>query len=297
MIAARATRRRLLQCTAFGALAAAARHVVGQEAGPSKRRVKLSICKPRYLKVPLDEMCRIVKDLGFVSMELVEVEDLPTLKKHGLQAAAVRFPAVKGPNGEEVGRMVHAFNRPEFHDLLAKAYEPVIRAVGEFGGPHVMCFSGARQGMDDEVGWKHCTAGLQRLTPVAEKHGVTLLMELLNSKITHPDYFADHTAWGVELVKRVDSPHFRLLYDIFHMQIMEGNVIDTIRANHEYIAHYHAAGVPGRHEIDDTQELNYSAIVRAIMDTGYQGYIGMEFSPTRKDPIESLRQAIKICDV
>lgn len=286
-------RRRFLQAAA----AVIASAGLAEDPPAKKRRVRFSICKPRYLKTSLDEMCRIVKELGFESMELVEVEDLPTLKKHGLQAAAVRFPAARGPNGEEVGRMVHSFNQPEFHDLLVQAYEPVIRAVGEFGGPHVMCFAGARQGMDDETGLKNCTAGLQRLMPIAEKHGVTMLMELLNSKITHPDYFADHTAWGVELVKRVGSPHFRLLYDIFHMQVMEGDVIDTIRTNHEFISHFHCAGVPGRHEIDGTQELNYAAVVRAIMDTGYKGFIGFEFSPTHKDPLESLREAMRICDV
>lgn len=291
------TRRQLLRHAAFGAVAALAGHEPANAKEARRGRVRLSLCKPKYLRVPLDEMCRITTELGFESMELVEVEDLPTLKKHGLASAAVRFPAARGPNGEEVGRFVHSFSQPEFHDLLVRAYEPVIRAVGEFGGPHVMCFAGARQGRDDETGLKHCTAGLQRIMPLAAKYGVTLLMELLNSKINHPDYFADHTAWGVELARRVGSPNFRLLYDIYHMQIMEGDVIATIRANREFIAHFHAAGVPGRHEIDDSQELNYPAIIRAIADTGYKGFIGMEFSPTHKDPLESLRQAVRICDV
>lgn len=299
------TRRQFLSglAASSGCLAGAGLNAGALAASSSKRDpapapkapLRLSNRKPRYLKMPLDDMCQVVKDLGFVSMELVEVEDLPTLKKHGLQAAAVRFPAARGPNGEEVGRMVHAFNRPEFHDLLVKSYEPVLQAVGEFGAPHVMCFSGARLGMDDETALKHCTEGLQKVMPLAEKHGVKLIMELLNSKITHPDYLADHTAWGVELVKRVGSPHFRLLYDIFHMQIMEGDIIATIRAHHESFAHYHCAGVPGRHEIGPSQELNYTAIVRAILETGHRGFIGMEFSPTRKDPLESLREAVTIC--
>jgi hydroxypyruvate isomerase len=151
--------------------------------------------------------------------------------------------------------------------------------------------------MDDEQGLEHCAFGLQRLLPLAEKLGLTLVMELLNSKVDHPDYMCDHTAWGVELCQRIGSPNFKLLYDIYHMQVMEGDVIATIRAHHDCISHYHTGGVPGRHEIDATQELNYPAIMRAILETGYTGFVGQEFIPTQADKIESLRKAVAICTV
>jgi hydroxypyruvate isomerase len=158
-------------------------------------------------------------------------------------------------------------------------------------------FSGNRDGMSDEEGLEHCVTGVKRITPIAEKHGVTVCMELLNSRVNHPDYMCDRTPWGVELVKRVGSERFKLLYDIYHMQIMEGDIIATIRDNQAYIGHYHTGGVPGRHEIDETQELYYPAIMRAIVETGYQGFVGQEFIPARPDKLASLRQGVAICDV
>jgi hydroxypyruvate isomerase len=151
--------------------------------------------------------------------------------------------------------------------------------------------------MDEETGLKNCADGLKRVLPIAEKHGITLVMELLNSKVNHKDYMCDKSAWGIELCKRIGSPNFRLLYDIYHMQIMEGDVIATIKASNEYFAHYHTGGVPGRHEIDDTQELHYPAIMRAIVETGYKGHVAQEFIPARPDALGSLRQAVGICDV
>jgi hydroxypyruvate isomerase len=177
-----------------------------------------------------------------------------------------------------------------------KAYEPYIAAVADAGFKHLICFSGNRDGMDDETGMKNCAAGLKRLLPLAEKRGVVLVMELLNSRVNHKDYMCDHTAWGVELVKRVGSERFKLLYDIYHMQIMEGDIIRTIQTQHQHFAHYHTAGNPGRHEIDASQELNYPAIMRAIAETGYTGYVGQEFIPTG-DPIAGLKAAFELCKV
>ena len=160
-----------------------------------------------------------------------------------------------------------------------------------------ICFSGNRGGMSDEQGLENCVVGLKRLMPLAEKHKITICMELLNSKVNHKDYMCDHTKWGVELVKRVGSERFKLLYDIYHMQIMEGDVIRTIRDNMQWIGHFHTGGVPGRHEIDATQELNYRAIARAIADVGFRGYLAHEFVPTRADPFASLAEAVGICSV
>ena len=171
---------------------------------------------------------------------------------------------------------------------------PLLAAAGY---TNLICFSGSRRGKDDETGWKNCVEGLKPLIALAEKHKVILVMELLNSKINHKYYQCDRTAWGVELAKRIGSDNFKLLYDIYHMQIDEGDVIHTITENHQYIAHYHTGGVPGRNEIDDTQELYYPAIMRAIKDTGYKGYVAQEFVPKQADKLASLKKAIQICDV
>jgi hydroxypyruvate isomerase len=165
------------------------------------------------------------------------------------------------------------------------------------GYKNVICFSGNRRGMDDETGMKNCAEGLKRILPLAEKNGITIQMELLNSKVNHKDYMCDRTAWGVALAKMLNSPNFKLLYDIYHMQIDEGDVIRTIQDNHQYIGHYHTAGNPGRHEIDESQELNYPAIMKAIVATGYKGYVAQEFMPVKADKIASLKEAINICDV
>ena len=161
----------------------------------------------------------------------------------------------------------------------------------------MICFSGNRNGMDDETGLRNCVEGIKPIIEIAEEYDVILTMELLNSKVNHPDYFCDKTAWGVELCDRIDSDHFKLLYDIYHMQVMEGDIIQTIRDYHEYFSHYHTGGVPGRNEIDDTQELYYPAIMEAIVETGYKGFVGQEFVPTWSDPLAALKQSIEICDV
>jgi len=209
----------------------------------------------------------------------------------------VSFPTAKGPDNKKIGSIPHGFNRLENHDLLVEAYEPLLKTSAEAGFKQVICFSGNRDGMDDEQGLENCVVGLKRLMPLCEKLGVTLVMELLNSKVNHPDYMCDHSAWGVALCEKLGSPHFKLLYDIYHMQIMEGDVMATIRKQHPYFAHYHTGGVPGRAEIDETQELNYPAIIKAIQETGYTGYLGQEFIPKRPDKLASLKQAVGICSV
>lgn len=248
--------------------------------------VKHSVCKWCYPDLTVAELAAAASRIGLASIELLGPEDWPALSRHDLVCAMAT-----GPGGIEEG-----WNRAENHGWLVEGFRERIPQVASAGYPNVIAFSGNRNGMSDEEGLDHCARGLQQIMPNAEKHGVTVCMELLNSKVDHPDYMCDHTAWGVELVKRVGSERFKLLYDIYHMQIMEGDVIRTIRENHPYIAHYHTGGNPGRHEIDETQELNYRAIVQAIVDTGFQGFIAQEFIPTR-DPLTSLEEAVAICDV
>jgi hydroxypyruvate isomerase len=199
-------------------------------------------------------------------------------------------------NGAEIN-LVDGFAEIKFHEQLIKNYTNMIPMVAKAGYKNLICFSGNRKGMDDETGLKNCTEGLNKLMALAEKNGVTLVMELLNSKINHHDYFADKTPWGVELCKRVGSNNFKLLYDIYHMQIDEGDVIRTIQTSHPYIAHYHTGGVPGRNEINESQELFYPAIMSAIHQTGFKGYVAQEFIPKNENKKASLTEAIKICDI
>ncbi len=255
-----------------------------------------SACKWCYPKITLEDLARQAKGLGLESIELVNPEDFATLHQHGLVCAMVSFPTGKTPQGVTVGTIPKAFNRLEHHDTLVEIYTKCIGQTADAGFTNLICFSGNREKMDDEQGLDNCATGLKRLMTLAEKSKVTICMELLNSKVNHKDYMCDHTAWGVELVKRVGSERFRLLYDIYHMQIMEGDVIRTIQDNHPYIAHYHTGGNPGRHEIDDTQELNYPAISRAIKATGFRGFVAQEFVPAR-DPLTSLAAAVKLCSV
>ena len=195
------------------------------------------------------------------------------------------------------GGITSGLNRTENHDKIVAFMEETVPIVAEHRYPNIICFSGNRKGLDDEKGLENCAIGLKRIAPIAEKHKVNICMELLNSKRNHKDYQCDFTKWGVELCKRVGSERFKLLYDIYHMQIMEGDVCDTIKENHQYIAHYHTGGVPGRNEIDETQELHYPRVMQAIVDTGFKGFVAQEFIPKRADKIASLRQGVEICDV
>ncbi|MDB6175214.1 MAG: Xylose isomerase protein barrel [Chthoniobacteraceae bacterium] len=293
-----------MQGTAIGAAALTAgsgflrqRLEAADAASGLKGHINHSVCKWCYPKVSLEELCVAGKEMGLTSIELLQPSDYPILKNHGLVCAISSGPTVKGPDGKDLGGITHAFNRKEHHDLLVNAYEGHIDAVAEAGFKNLICFSGNREGLDDETGLKNCAEGLKRLMAQCEKKGVVLCMELLNSRVNHPDYMCDKSAWGIELCKQIGSPNFKLLYDIYHMQIMEGDVIATIRKSHEYFAHYHTGGVPGRHEIDETQELNYGAIMRAIVETGYRGHVSQEFVPARPDVLASLKQAVGICDV
>lgn len=253
-----------------------------------KGNINHSAARWCYNDIPLEELCKSAKKIGLSSIELVGPDEWPVLKKYGL-TCAMAWGAEKGiPEG---------FNDPKNHDELVERYEAMIPKVANAGLDNLICFSGNRNGMSDEEGMKNCARGIKRLINTAEKHKVTLTMELLNSKVDHPDYMCDHTEWGVELAKMVDSERFKLLYDIYHMQIMEGDIIRAIREYHPYFSHYHTGGVPGRNEIDDTQELYYPAIMKAIVETGYKGFVGQEFVPSRQDPLASLKQGVEICDV
>ena len=254
-------------------------------------RINHSVCKWCYPDYSVEELAQAAATMGLKSVELLEPDEWPILEKYGLVCAMPFGPVADGKD-----RLTDGFNEPTNHEWLVPMFIERIREVAEAGYDRVICFSGNRRGMEDAKGLENCVQGLKKIVPVAEQHGITLCMELLNSKVSHPDYMCDHTAWGVELCKQIGSEYFKLLYDIYHMQVMEGDVMRTIRDNHQFIGHYHTGGNPGRNEIDDSQELNYPAIMRAIVETGYTGFVGQEFIPTRT-PLISLREAVRLCDV
>jgi hydroxypyruvate isomerase len=253
-----------------------------------KGKINHSVCRWCYGSISLEDLCKASKEIGITSIELVGPEEWPILKKYGLTSAL--------PQGAGMG-IERGFNDLRNHDELVQSYEAMIPKVAEAGYSQIICFSGNRNGLDDEQGIKNCAIGLKRVMEVAEKYNVTMVMELLNSKVDHHDYQCDHTEWGVALCDEVGSEKFKLLYDIYHMQIMEGDVIATIKKYSKYISHYHTGGVPGRNEIDETQELNYPAIMKAILETGFEGYVAQEFIPKRPDKLASLQQGVQICDV
>jgi len=253
-----------------------------------KGNINHSVCRWCFNDMPLEDLCAAVKKIGFGAIDLVGPKDWPILQKNGIFSSMC--------NGAEIS-LTKGWNHQEYHDTLIKSYTEHIDLVAKAGYKNLICFSGNREGMDDETGLKNCVEGLKKIIGQAEKRGVIIHMELLNSKINHPDQMCDNSKWGVELVKRMGSDHFKLLYDIYHMQIDEGDVIRTIQDNHAYYGHYHTAGVPGRHEIDDTQELFYPAIMRAIAATGFKGYVAQEFIPAQKDKMKSLEEGVRICDI
>ncbi|WP_316823222.1 hydroxypyruvate isomerase family protein [Pedobacter gandavensis] len=253
-----------------------------------KGNVNHSVCAWCFGDMELEALCIEAKKIGIKAIDLVGPSGWPTLKKYGLDSSMC--------NGAEIN-LVDGWNDPKFHATLIKNYSEMIPKVAAAGYKQLICFSGNRRGKDDETGINNCVEGLKQVIGIAEKHNVVLVMELLNSKVDHTDYQCDTTKWGAELAKRLGSENFKLLYDIYHMQIDEGNVISNIKKYHPYISHYHTAGVPGRNEIDDTQELFYPAIIKAILATGFKGYLAQEFIPKYKDKIKSLRDAVNICDV
>ena len=274
-----------LGCARAGAQAAAA-------AAPSGAQTfKHSVTRWPFSRLSIPELARNAKAMGIASIELLEPEEYALARAEGMVCAVGYAKA-----GDPRTRLTRGWNREAHHEWLLPGYEEGIRLAAAAGVPQVICFSGNREGLDDRAGMEASAKGLRQLMPAAERAGVTIILELFNSKVDHPDYMADSSRWGVELVQKVGSPRFKLLYDIYHMQIMEGDVIATIKRHHEAFGHYHTAGVPGRHEIDDSQELNYRGIARGLAEVGFAGYLAQEFIPTR-DPMTSLAEAIRICSV
>jgi hydroxypyruvate isomerase len=283
------TRRSVLGGAAAAAVAgiAAPPLLAADGGGPvaTKGNIRQSVCKWCYDKIPLEQLAIEGKKMGLVAIDLLGPNDFDTLKKHGLVCSMTNSHPIHP-----------GLNKKKNHEMCLSKMRDAIDATSAAGYKNIICFSGNREGQDDEEGMKVCAEGLKQVVGLAEQKKVTICMELLNSKVNHKDYMCDHTAWGVALCKMVGSERFKLLYDIYHMQIMEGDVIRTIRDNKDYIGHIHTGGVPGRHEIDETQELYYPAIMKAIADLKFPGFVAQEFIPAR-EPIASLRQAVGICDV
>jgi len=253
-----------------------------------KGNINHSVCKWCYNSTPLEALAEACQEIGMGSIELLNPSQWGIIENYNLRCAI--------SNGSPLG-ITKGFNDTQNHGQLFKDLKDLIPLAADSGIKQIICFSGNRNGMADDVGMENCAVGLEPLVKLAEKYEINLIMELLNSKVNHPDYMCDHTEWGVELVEKLASPNFKLLYDIYHMQIMEGDVIATIKKYHEHIGHYHTGGVPGRNEINDSQELYYPAIINAIKETGFTGYLAQEFIPTRENPIESLQEGVHICDV
>ena len=257
------------------------------EKTPRHNRIHQSVSRWCYQKIPLDQLCAAAVEMGLKGIDLLEVSDWDVPARYGLLCT------MGYAGGGEINK---ALNRVENHAAIEAAFRKNIPLAAKAKVPNVITFSGLRAGMSDDEGARNCVTALKRLKPIAEDNGVTICMELLNSKRDHRDYMCDHTAWGVRVVEEVDSPRIKLLNDLYHMQIMEGDLIATIRQHGKWFAHYHTGGVPGRHELDDTQEVQWAAVMRAIADTGFTGYVAHEFIPTH-DPLTSLRQAVELCDV
>lgn len=299
-------RRELLKRAALSSLALSALPagtVVAQSLLPSvgdfvgRGNIKHSVAQWTYDFLTLEELCQVVNEIGFSAIDLIGPEQWPILKAHNIDCSMC--------NGAEIS-LTEGWNRPEYHGRLIQNYTSHIELMAQAGYTNLICFSGNRDGMDDESGLQNCADGLKQIMTLAERHNIVVHMELFNSKIDHPDYMCDSSQWGIELCERIGSTNFRLLYDIYHMQVQEGDVIRTIRDHHQWFGHYHTAGVPGRNEIDDTQELYYPAIMKAILATGYDGYVAQEFIPRRDGPdgarsnearVASLAQAVAICDI
>ena len=252
-----------------------------------KGRIHQSVCQWCYPKIPVEQLAEYASKIGLTGVDLLQPEQYELPRRYGLLCT------MGYAGGGEIG---NALNRVENHAVIEQAFRTNIPRAAKAGVPNVITFSGNRAGMSDEEGARNTILGLNRVKKIAEDNGVTICMELLNSKRDHHDYMCDHTAWGVRVVQEVNSPRVKLLYDIYHMQIMEGDLIDTIRQNIQWIGHFHTGGVPGRHELDDTQEVQWDGVMRAIADTGFKGYVAHEFVPTG-DPLVSLRSAVDLCDV
>ena len=254
---------------------------------PRKNRIHQSVCRWCYSKISLNDLCAYAAHIGLKAVDLLQPEEYAIPQRYGLVCSMGYAGGGEIPNG---------LNRVENHARIEAAFRQNIPMAAKAGVPNVITFSGNRAGMPDEEGARNTIVGLNRLKKIAEDHDVTICMELLNSKVNHKDYMCDHTAWGVHVMQQVNSPRVKLLYDIYHMQIMEGDLIRTIQQNIQWIGHFHTGGVPGRHELDNTQEVQWDGVMRGILATGFDGYVAHEFVPAG-DPFTSLRQAVDLCDV
>ena len=254
---------------------------------PTKPRLKQSVCRWPFAKIPLPEFCKAVADLGLTAIDLLTEAEWPIAQQYGL---------VCSMGSGFGGTITDGLNVKANHAKILASLERGIPLAAANKVPNVITFFGNRRGMPDDEAGANCVEALNQAKKIAEAHGVTICIELLNSKVDHKDYQGDHTAFGVRVVQAVASPRVKLLYDIYHMQIMEGDLIRTIRDAREHIAHFHTGGVPGRHELDDTQEIQWRTVATAIADMGFQGYFAHEFIPTR-DPLTGLREAIALCNV
>jgi hydroxypyruvate isomerase len=289
-------RRQVLRGAAAGsalALLGSAAHAEQQilppppDAPKRNNRIKQSVSRWCYAKIPLDDLCKAAVGMGLKGIDLLQPDEFEVPRRYGLICTMGYVDA---------GTIPKALNRIENHDAIEAGLRKNVPLAAKAGVPNVITFSGNRMGMSDEEGAKNTVIGLKRVRSIIEDHGVILNMELLNSKVNHHDYMCDHTEWGVRVVEEVGSPNIKLLYDIYHMQIMEGDLVDTIKANIKWLGHFHTGGVPGRHELDDTQEVNWAGVMRGIASTGYTGYVAHEFVPTG-DPLTSLRKAVDLCDI
>jgi hydroxypyruvate isomerase len=253
-----------------------------------KGNINHGVCAWSMRPLSLEELCTNIKKVGVGAIDLIGPNNWETLKKYDIHCSMC--------NGAELG-IPDGFNDPKFHDQLEKNYKEVIPLVQKAGYKNIIAFSGNRRGMDDETGLKNCEIGIKKILSTAEKHGVIIQMELLNSRVDHKDYMCDRSAWGVELCKKISSENFKLLFDIYHMQIDEGDIIRSIQNNHQYFGHYHTAGNPGRKDLDEKQEIYYPAIMQAIVDSGFKGYVSHEFLPKGEDKIAALAHAVQVCDV
>jgi hydroxypyruvate isomerase len=253
----------------------------------TKGRIRQSVSRWCYQQIPLDPLCAAAAEMGLAGIDLLEPEEYDVPRRYGLICTM-------GYAGG--GTIVDGLNHTANHSAIEAGFRKNIPLAARAGVPNVITFSGNRDGMSDEEGARNAITGLNRVKKIAEDHGVTINLELLNSKVDHPDYMADHTAWAARVMQEVNSPRVKLLYDIYHMQIMEGDLIATIRDNLAWIGHFHTGGVPGRHELDGAQEVHWEGVMRTIADAGFRGYVAHEFVPVR-DPMTSLRQAVELCDV
>ena len=294
------TRKQMLTRLSAGALGVGVSSIIpgqhqqsihGMGAQALKGNINHSVCRWTYGALSLEELCMVVKEIGFSAIDLVGPGEWDILKEHGIDSSMC--------NGAEIS-LEEGWCEPDYHQTLVDSYTEHIDLVADAGYKNLICFTGNRRGMDEETGLENCAAGLKKIMSHAEKRGVVIQLELFNSKVDHPDYMADNSGFGVELCERIGSPNFKLLYDIYHMQISEGDIIRTIRQDHQWFGHYHTAGVPGRNEIDESQELYYPAIMRAILETGFDGYVAQEFIPTggsTDENVAALRDAVQRCDV